>query len=767
MMQSEPHCHTVTHNTGVGITKNISIAADRRRHSLNQIGRLADGHDVTVSNTMIKVTYNKGLKDHSVTSLSGNEPEFKRHSIGYKPSLANQYNCKIPQNHRKSFDAILLIPKLVSVTKANGTDVKSKINSKPLKSVITNENKLYNTVIKNKDSVINSNFNIDKSKLNHLRFSLVKLNTMDSKSASLNHMIEDHENRKIILKHNGTQIVSEHKNVNFGSSKTIMKKENISDSSSNNVQKERLKLEKDKDENFKKKRLSTDEIVYQHKKFKSDPNASGKQVKEKLSPTNVKIKERKVSVGLTEKKTPNKSFDSPQDIGKGSGKRELLWEDPTLPPGWRRIIKGKVHGTEFKPVVCIASPEGRKFYFKARLKEFLEKTNSHLSIDDFHFGLYEKSKNGEPNKVNTQTKKIVSKKIKKRKLEEESSQERKKMKMSNSFTMKDKKLFTSALKLQEVSQVKKNKTKGENVGKRNLLLVDSDLPPGWVRKVRIKKDVEGPEKYQVYIINPAGRKFRGKHSLLQYLRKTQSPLHIDQFYFGLYPKGDGARVTTQTDEAKKIEGTSADGEQPMLEDPTLPAGWRRSLKVRSTGESAGKMEVIIVSPDGRKHRSKGKLANYIQQKGLDINADDFDFSVFGKNSKRYTSPPAPSQPRQRSEAQTTRKRDSLLLPSDTSIPNLNLNHPSLADTTRMTREALMINYGMCTKRIFSLRKYQEFVPEMRCEVFILTHIRNALEEKLIIFTCHVSLSLKNGTRMAIYFSYISKDKYFLRDILPN
>lgn len=48
--------------------------------------------------------------------------------------------------------------------------------------------------------------------------------------------------------------------------------------------------------------------------------------------------------------------------------------------------------------------------------------------------------------------------------------------------------------------VKKNKTKSENIGKRNLLLVDPDLPPGWVRKVRIKKDVQGPEKFQVYII---------------------------------------------------------------------------------------------------------------------------------------------------------------------------------------------------------------------------------------------------------------------------
>lgn len=361
MMQSGPHCHTVTHNTGVGITKTTNISTDHRRGKLDQIGRLAEEHDVTVSNTMIKVTYNKGLKHHSVTSLSGNEPDFKRHSIGYKPSLTNQFNCKIPQNHRKSFDSIVLIPKIVNVTTANGTDTKRKINSKPIKSVITNENKLYNTVIKktivkNRDSVINSNFNFNKTNLKQLRVSLVKINNIDSKPTSLNCMMEDHENGKIILKHNGTQIVNEHKPIGFGSSKTNIKE--TSDNSSNNVQKERLKLEKDKDENFKKKRFLSEEIVYQHKKFKSDPNAYGKQMKEKLNvkinQPSIKIKDRKTSVGQIDRKTPSKQVDRPQDIGKGSGKKELLRDDPTLPPGWRRIIKGKFHGTEFKPVICIA-----------------------------------------------------------------------------------------------------------------------------------------------------------------------------------------------------------------------------------------------------------------------------------------------------------------------------------------------------------------------------------------------------------------------------
>lgn len=33
---------------------------------------------------------------------------------------------------------------------------------------------------------------------------------------------------------------------------------------------------------------------------------------------------------------------------------------------------------------------------------------------------------------------------------------------------------------------------------------------------------------------------------------------------------------------------------PMYDDPNLPEGWKRFIKIRSCGKSAGRMEVVVV-----------------------------------------------------------------------------------------------------------------------------------------------------------------------------
>ncbi|XP_061187716.1 uncharacterized protein LOC133195790 [Saccostrea echinata] len=71
---------------------------------------------------------------------------------------------------------------------------------------------------------------------------------------------------------------------------------------------------------------------------------------------------------------------------------------------------------------------------------------------------------------------------------------------------------------------------------------------------------------------------------------------------------------------------------PMLYDKQLPAGWTRKVVQRLSGKSAGKYDVYIYSPGGRKLRSKTDLARYLEEEGItDLNADDFDFTVRGKH----------------------------------------------------------------------------------------------------------------------------------------
>ncbi|KAK3103518.1 hypothetical protein FSP39_019827 [Pinctada imbricata] len=71
---------------------------------------------------------------------------------------------------------------------------------------------------------------------------------------------------------------------------------------------------------------------------------------------------------------------------------------------------------------------------------------------------------------------------------------------------------------------------------------------------------------------------------------------------------------------------------PMLYDKNLPEGWHRSVVQRVSGKSAGKYDVYIISPAGKKLRSRNELAVYLFENCIEgLKVDDFDFTVRGKN----------------------------------------------------------------------------------------------------------------------------------------
>ncbi|KAK2194256.1 hypothetical protein NP493_1g07011 [Ridgeia piscesae] len=68
----------------------------------------------------------------------------------------------------------------------------------------------------------------------------------------------------------------------------------------------------------------------------------------------------------------------------------------------------------------------------------------------------------------------------------------------------------------------------------------------------------------------------------------------------------------------------------MLCDPSLPPGWTRKVTQRQLGRSAGKFDVYLYNPDGKKFRSRTQLADFFASEGItDMTAGDFDFSVRG------------------------------------------------------------------------------------------------------------------------------------------
>lgn len=59
----------------------------------------------------------------------------------------------------------------------------------------------------------------------------------------------------------------------------------------------------------------------------------------------------------------------------------------------------------------------------------------------------------------------------------------------------------------------------------------------------------------------------------------------------------------------------------------IPPGWKRKEVVRKKGMSAGKIDVCIYSPNGKKFRSKRELDKYIKDKQLPYKIEDFNFST--------------------------------------------------------------------------------------------------------------------------------------------
>lgn len=95
------------------------------------------------------------------------------------------------------------------------------------------------------------------------------------------------------------------------------------------------------------------------------------------------------------------------------------------------------------------------------------------------------------------------------------------------------------------------------------------------------------------------------------------------------------------------------------------------------------------SPDGKRHRSKGQLERYLQRNDLSYDANDFDFSVFGRTKKR-------SQPLELKESKESnlinnfKRRSKPTLPNNRPVPDLDISE--LKDI-KFTPEGEMINAG--------------------------------------------------------------------------
>ncbi|XP_051509261.1 methyl-CpG-binding domain protein 4 isoform X3 [Myxocyprinus asiaticus] len=80
----------------------------------------------------------------------------------------------------------------------------------------------------------------------------------------------------------------------------------------------------------------------------------------------------------------------------------------------------------------------------------------------------------------------------------------------------------------------------------------------------------------------------------------------------------------------------------------VPAGWRREMRERQSGKTAGRVDVYIISPQGQSFRSKTQLHRYLlSETNTDLQLSDFDFSTSKNHSREHQIKPNGQQKKKR------------------------------------------------------------------------------------------------------------------------
>ncbi|XP_002137807.2 uncharacterized protein MBD-R2 [Drosophila pseudoobscura] len=108
----------------------------------------------------------------------------------------------------------------------------------------------------------------------------------------------------------------------------------------------------------------------------------------------------------------------------------------------------------------------------------------------------------------------------------------------------------------------------------------------------------------------------------------------------------------------------------IVQDWRLPTGWIKHMYQRSN--VLGKWDVILVSPSGKRFRSKSDLKVYLESQGLVYNPDIYDFSIHRRRAKDinayvYTGDYSP-QPPHKTKTMNVSALDTTMDQSNTTLP---------------------------------------------------------------------------------------------------
>ena len=91
-------------------------------------------------------------------------------------------------------------------------------------------------------------------------------------------------------------------------------------------------------------------------------------------------------------------------------------------------------------------------------------------------------------------------------------------------------------------------------------------------------------------------------------------------------------AATPPAQPKKARNPPDPSRVPLYIDERLPPGWHRKVSQRKSGASAGRYEVFIIGPTGKRFRSRNELKAFFEKTGENVlTPEHFDFSTFGTN----------------------------------------------------------------------------------------------------------------------------------------
>lgn len=364
----------ISTTTSVNNTSNLSIK--RTSYLFNHISKLAAGHDVRVSGTMIKVTYKKALKEGFISSTCFNVNTSDEDSGLDDTSMSNSINAlnvcfnqdratKTVMNKKSVCDSeSSAVPRIKTSTCVIKGSEQPIFHSTPKVDIDITERKKreyingLNLLVKlenenSKSKVPTNNFHFKPSIAMNSHNTATSHSVLSSKSVQIKASTSDKFQSNSIKIPKGITIIKVKGNINSKNDKVQKSVEDIKlkpkikkTSSENNlvikdIKKHKIDL---------KRRIKIGEGVVANKIRKSETN--NQCVKKKFKKT--KEVSRKIS-SPSETLRKKKLIDENSEIIAGrSSKKELLKEDPDLPPGWKRVVLTRYEGTPFeKHVVYI------------------------------------------------------------------------------------------------------------------------------------------------------------------------------------------------------------------------------------------------------------------------------------------------------------------------------------------------------------------------------------------------------------------------------